>query len=244
MDNISIICVYNDQSSLTAHLLESLKKQTMDPELILLDNRKHEYASAAQALNAGAQKATKDYLVFMHQDVELEDPNTLSTIYQILQMYKKTVIGAAGIRIKEKGVFSNMTHGVDHHWAGANRVSEKTTVDALDECLIACPKDLLSEVHFDEIICNGWDLYGVDFCYQANLHRYEICVLPLCVWHVSPGKPRHAFYACARKMRKKYHHVLPYLQTCCITVPVSTKWYGSVLLYLLEGLHAIRGSKV
>ena len=66
---LSVICVYNNKQILESFLLESLKKQNINYELILINNVNNEFTSAAKALNYAATKATGDYLLFVHQDI-------------------------------------------------------------------------------------------------------------------------------------------------------------------------------
>ena len=68
---ISIICVFNDKKVLNECLLESLKNQTANYELILIDNTNRKFKSASEALNYGAKKAKGNYLMFVHQDMFL-----------------------------------------------------------------------------------------------------------------------------------------------------------------------------
>ena len=68
---ISVICVYNDEWILQNCLLKSLSEQKAVFELITIDNRENRFESAAEALNYGGKKAAGDYLLFVHQDVDL-----------------------------------------------------------------------------------------------------------------------------------------------------------------------------
>jgi hypothetical protein len=68
---ISVVCVYNDEGVLKANLLSSLKKQDAEYELILVDNTKGIFQSLPKALNYGGSEAKGQYLMFVHQDVEL-----------------------------------------------------------------------------------------------------------------------------------------------------------------------------
>jgi len=52
----SIICAYNNKEILEKFLHSSLEKQTQKYQLILLDNAKNQFKSAAEALNFGAKK--------------------------------------------------------------------------------------------------------------------------------------------------------------------------------------------
>ena len=66
----SIICVYNNEDILNSFLLKSLSYQTVDYDLILIDNRFHDFNSATSALNYGSKKAKGEYLLFCHQDIK------------------------------------------------------------------------------------------------------------------------------------------------------------------------------
>ncbi len=69
----SIISVYHNKETLEEDLLKGLKNQTTNYELILIDNTKGQFKSAARALNYGAKqiKSQSKYIMFVHQDVDL-----------------------------------------------------------------------------------------------------------------------------------------------------------------------------
>ena len=81
---ISVICVYNNKEILNKYLLKSLKIQTETHELILLDNIGGKFKSASEALNYGGKKAKGDYLMFVHQDVDLCSKTWLENVESIL----------------------------------------------------------------------------------------------------------------------------------------------------------------
>ena len=68
---ISVVCVYNNNTTLRSTLLKSLAKQTAEFELITLDNTANRFKSAAEALNYGGSKAKGAYIMFVHQDMWL-----------------------------------------------------------------------------------------------------------------------------------------------------------------------------
>ena len=76
----SVVCVYNHRKILHDCLLKSLKAQTVDYELILIDNRKKRFRSAAQALNYGGKRARGQYIMFIHQDMILKSEKVLQDI--------------------------------------------------------------------------------------------------------------------------------------------------------------------
>ena len=68
---ISIICIYNNRNILDNYLLKSLERHNTDYELILVDNTENKFTKAADALNYGAKNAKGEFLMFVHQDIDL-----------------------------------------------------------------------------------------------------------------------------------------------------------------------------
>ncbi|GAH67636.1 unnamed protein product, partial [marine sediment metagenome] len=81
---ISIVVVYNNKRILNDILLKSLKKQTAKFELIALDNTKGKFKSAAEALNQGGKNANGKYIMFVHQDIELDSDLWLKEVEKFL----------------------------------------------------------------------------------------------------------------------------------------------------------------
>ena len=95
---ISVICVYNDDWILQNYLLKSLSEQKAGFELITIDNGENRFASAAEALNYGGRKATGDYLLFVHQDVDLCSDSWLDSTENVLDTIPNLgVAGVAGV---------------------------------------------------------------------------------------------------------------------------------------------------
>jgi hypothetical protein len=107
---ISVICVYNDPDSLNKYLLPRLEQQTVPHEQILLDNSNGKFKSSAEALNYGANKAKGDYLLFVHQDVDLESNSWLGDAEKILDKLMHDEENQLGIA----GVAGMSIHGKNH----------------------------------------------------------------------------------------------------------------------------------
>lgn len=210
---ISVVCVYNNHEILDSCLLKTLKTQTYPYELILLDNQKGAYASAAIALNKGAVDAIGDILMFCHQDMRLESSDTLSLISKYFErLGENIVIGTAGkSQIIPDKTFSNMRHGIEKESrAGALAVEDFVDVDTLDECLFAISRNLYKKMQFDEKTCFGWHLYAVDYCLSVHTaFASRIFVVDLPVFHYSDAGSMNSFYfsilkRVCRKHRKQY----------------------------------------
>ena len=183
---ISIICIYNNGKILENTLLKSLKTQSDEYELILIDNTDGKFESAAKALNYGAKKATQDYLMFVHQDVDLLNTclDDIETI--ILSLNNLGVAGVAGYStIDNKHVMvSNIKDGYPPEDVGTN-INEPVEVQTVDECLFITSRSIFNQLEFDEKTCPDWHLYGVDYCLSTKNLEKSVYVIPIEIYHAS-----------------------------------------------------------
>lgn len=216
--DLSIIVIFNNKEKLEKELLNSLNKQNVCSELILVDNSEGKFKSASSALNYGASQATKTFLMFVHQDIIFEDESSLEKLFTFLKNHPDSVIGVAGKRFNEKKVYSNIKQGAKKDIFINGQFNEFIRVDCLDECLMMCSKCLYNQIKFDEEVCDAWDLYVCDFCFSAGLRGISIFCVDSEIWHTSLGNPKHAFYKCLKRICKKYKGRLSIISTCCTYV--------------------------
>ena len=80
----SVVSVVNDAGMAENRLLRGLTRQSVCHELILVDNSDHRFPGASSALNWGARRAKGDWIVFLHQDVELLAEDWLASAEEML----------------------------------------------------------------------------------------------------------------------------------------------------------------
>jgi len=171
---ISVVCVYNNELTLRNVLLKCLDKQTVEFELIALDNRCNRYKSAAEALNYGGSKARGDYIMFAHQDIWLGSSSWLEEVEGILLTIPDLgIAGVAGVSEKGKTQMERLKWSIDLYnevwWEGGdNRVQRPEEVQTLDECLLIVPRSVFARHQFDMDVFNGWDCYGADYCLSVK----------------------------------------------------------------------------
>jgi hypothetical protein len=202
---ISIICVYNNRNILEKFLLNSLKDQSFDYELILLDNTSGNFNSAAEALNFGGKNAKGKYLMFIHQDFELSSNTWLEDVENILSNLEN--LGVAGVAGKNsKKCISNIKEGFPPVLAGPIQITEPEEVLTIDECLIIIPKKLFNIIQFDEVCCDNWHLYASDYCLTVKKTGYKVYVLPMDGYHASSGNSfsGETYYPILKKLVKKH----------------------------------------
>ncbi len=202
---ISIVCVYNNKEILDKFLLKSLKNQSVEFELILIDNTKTKFKSAAAALNKGGDKARGKYLMFVHQDIDLLSYEWLENCESILNSLKNFAIaGVAGRSMDVTETLTNISDGIPLKTAGT-QIKIPTKVMTLDECLVVIPKQIFKKIKFDEEVCDNWHLYTVDYSLVAKTNGYDVYVIPLTLYHRSSGFSfSDEYYITLKKLLKKH----------------------------------------
>jgi hypothetical protein len=188
---ISIVCVYSNKELLNNYLLKSLIKQTVEFELIKIDNISGSFKSASEALNYGGNKANGKYIMFVHQDVELTSNAWLEDAEEILQSIPN--LGIAGVAGMDSKGNNNKDRGRNIIWHGkpavkwswCNPIHKPESVQTLDECLIIIPKSIFNVLRFDDKVCDDWHLYGVDYCLSAKKMGFEVNAIPMNIYHLS-----------------------------------------------------------
>lgn len=220
---ISVVCVYNDREIAEAYLLKGLKAQTADYEIILVDNTQKHFKSAPQALNYGGRRAKGNYIMFVHQDVIMKSSSSLHLIETTLEKLPSLgVAGAAGCKEGLAGTLSNMSHGTPPTPAGtAGAVAVPTRVQTLDECLIIVPRNIFDRLQFDEVACDGWHLYAVDYSLSVKMLGLDAYVVPVVAYHklgaIERGGNRlqRDYYEILKKVLKKHRDRYGVIFTTC-----------------------------
>ena len=172
-------------------LLKSLKAQTVEYEMILIDTATQGFQSAAQALNFGGNQAKGKYIMFVHQDVNLLSNTWLEDAEEMLDTIPN--LGIAGVvgSVEQGDSVSERTRNVITHGDAMERIgnpiSSPERVQTLDELLLIIPRDIFQRYQFDEYSCNNWHLYGVDYCLTMLTLKKGVYVIPLFVIHKSKG---------------------------------------------------------
>ena len=215
---ISIICIYNNHKILENNLLKSLKKQNTNYELILLDNIEDKYSSAANALNYGAENAKGDFLMFVHQDIDLLSDKWLENVEKILYSLKNLgVAGVAGFpeNMGKPVIVSNIKDGYPPEDVGIH-IDKPVEVQTVDECLFIVPRSVFKNIQFDETTCPNWHLYAVDYCLNIKKEGLSVYTLPCEIYHASRSYSFSGdYYTTLRHVIKKYGSSYNKIYTTC-----------------------------
>lgn len=215
--DLTLVCCYNNKKQLNEELINSLDKQNVSCDRVFIDNTHNRFSSAASALNYGASKVKTKYVIFLHQDVVFINNNSLEEIYKYIKEYDESIIGVAGVKLEEDGIFTNIVHGKNMQPAGNYTIKKPEKVIALDECLVGMNLNTYKRIKFDEINFDNWHLYVVDMCYNANINGLSTYVIPASIWHTSTGNVSHSFFIGVDRLRKKYKDKYNVIKSTCIT---------------------------
>lgn len=203
---ISIVCVFNNKEILDDYLVKSLKNQTVNYELINIDNTQGNFKSAAEALNYGGKQAKGKHIMFVHQDVDLSTNTWLEEVEKMLdELPNLGIAGVAGKSKNKEGVITNIKHDSPPRFAGKIQFEKPTKVQTVDECLIIIPKSIFTKLQFDENTCNDWHLYTVDYCLSVQKIGFNSYVMPIFVYHKSSGySMSEKYFVTLKKVLKKH----------------------------------------
>lgn len=225
---ISVVCVYKNKEILDKYLLRSLKNQTVDYELILLNNIQGKFNSASKALNLGGKKSKGKYIMFVHNDVMLSSDLWLEKVEKILD--KLPNFGIAGVAGKKnnRGVMTIIKHGNPAKYAGSITIKKSEKVQTLDECLVIIPRQIFKILQFDEKVCNDWHLFAVDYCLSAERLGFDSYVIPMFIYHRSAGYSMSEKYFVTlekvlKKHKKHYNQIYTTMGNWSTRYPVSIK---------------------
>ncbi len=258
----SVICVYNNVQIFHACLLKSLSEQKTDCEIIAIDNTKSQFKSAAEALNWGGARAAGDYLVFAHQDIDLCSDSWFDSIEELLESLPHLgIAGVVGVRerdptLKERiitltnqvgEVRSVISHGPQKGQVGIP-IQLPEPVQTLDECLVIIPKPIFNVSQFDDVTCNNWHLYAVDYCLSVKTRGFGVYVLPKHLHHQSKGlavksslqvltslgEYSEDYYLTLKRILKKHKNQYKWIHTSC------GSWSVAYPFTLQRASHAFR----
>ena len=222
MSEITIVCCYNNEN-IYNNFADTLKTQTCKYDLIGINNIGNKnFSSCASAYNSVLKQVRTKYVIFSHQDILLNEPDTLAKFLSYLeQIGQHDILGVAGVKFNESGVFTNILHRWNTtgeiSYAGDFRVRGSIMqCDTVDECFFGGLTEHFANNEFDEKICDNWHLYAADSCLHTK-QKYAggalICDIKLL--HLSSGNVSFSFHYGFYKLCRKYAKNFPLIKTTC-----------------------------
>lgn len=236
--SVSVICCYNDRRMFEEMLSRSLRLQTMDYELIGIDNTSGIFTCASKALNYGASVSSGKILLFIHQDMVM-GKDVLKDTISFLKSHETAIAGFAGQG--RNGTYTNILHGEGKKEAGSSCIHSFMEVETLDECGIALTKTLFCQLGgFSEEICEGWHLYAVELCLRARQSNIRSYVLPVEIYHRSEGTMDLSYLRTMDKIVQRYRRQYDMIFSTCSAY--STGYFRYSCSRLRKAAHIVARS--
>lgn len=185
-----------------------------DVEFFYFDNVGQNSQDGFSGINNAFNKVNGKYLIFCHQDILFKFDNIDKLDQCIAELESKdpswAVIGNAGK--KETGKI--VLRITDPHGENSNIGDFPEEVVSLDENFLILNRSLNLSTSVE---LNGFHLYGLDICRNANYLGYKNYVIDFHLWHKSGGKIDKSFvmaqeaYATLEHKRKNKNF---YTTTC------------------------------
>lgn len=209
----SLIVAVNDPRVLHGTLLQS-PALTEGCEVIL----KRFHTCAGKAYNEGIAQATREILVFAHQDVYLPESwlKNLAGAIRRLELFDPQwgVLGPVGVTGDERIAGHVYSTGLQDY-VGAPFGGFYPAM-SLDEMVLVLRRS--SGLRFDEAL-PGFHLYGTDICLEARRRGLSSYIVPAFCIHNSNGVARlpRPFWQAYLFLRRKWRSRLP-VATCCTRI--------------------------
>ena len=186
-NRIAIFTIVNKEEVFRG-FVDSLETQkNVSFELFPIMNCHGEYSSARHAYNEAATGKDFKYYVFSHPDIRFLDENALSDIIGYIDSLGSFgVAGVAGAVRENRGrkILTTILQGADKQSFG-EQVNKPEQVQTLDECMFFVDKDYFNQHPFSDT--EGWHLYSVEYCLDAEGNQMKNYVVPSRIWHLSAG---------------------------------------------------------
>lgn len=221
---MDIICVYNDKQMFEKTLVSSLKKQKSNHNIRLLsiNNENTVFTSMAKAYNAVIPYIKAEYVVFLHQDIRLENAYVIEKLLsEVSQLDKSSVWGVAGVKYPNKKTLYCCQDYLE--------------VDTLDECFFGMKKERFEQLLFNESICNDWHMYAVEMCIHNQLEKGKNYIIQADVSHLSMGCVTKKYIRTLYNLIDFYkENDLKYVWTTCAKVEIRKAYRLYIMLYMVK----------
>ncbi len=177
----------------------------------------HDALSLCEGYNRGISRAGGDYLIFSHDDIDIEAPDFAARLLTYLARFD--MIGVAGTTQLSGPTWQHAGWPHLYGQVGSPRATAAAVdiycwrltgqpvlnAEALDGVFLAARRCVVERVTFDERTFDGWHLYDIDFTYRARQAGFRIAICDdLFIVHQSRGSYGPEWKEYAQRFLDKY----------------------------------------
>lgn len=177
----------------------------------------HDAKSLCEGYNRGAARASGEWFIFCHDDIEILSADFRQKLKRHMQSFD--VFGVAGTDRVVNGLWSlagpPYIHGQIAHFhphsnefdvslfsAPARSVGK---IQAIDGLFIAARREVVEKVPFDQETFDGFHAYDTDFTFSAYLAGFRLGVAcDIAILHASVGNPDKVWQHYMQKFNRKH----------------------------------------
>lgn len=217
-----------------------------DCEYLVIDNSKENTTDAYHGYNQLIEKAKGRYIIFCHQDIQLNYSNRADLELRITEIEKMDNRWAVLSNCGATGILEYALRVTEGDGVERNTNNFPSRVNSVDEHFFLVKAS--TKVQFSKRL-NGFHFYGTDICLSAKKGGYTSYVIDFHLSHLGGGTVDEAFYKCKENLINEYAERLPglgWIQTTCARIYISdnqikNKIYNSNFPnYLVKKYHKIR----
>jgi len=203
-----------------------VKKSFSHPKTEFLIMENDNKMSLAEAYNKGLAKASNNYVVFMHDDLEINSTNMSHKINKLFEKFDDYgIIGVAGTTDLVNGTWweikKSMEGKMGHTQDGkkwTNKYSDEPYIDTLKDVVLVDGVFFIVDKRkikhtFDEDF-KGFHFYDIPFCITNYMDGVKIGVTTkFDLLHLSVGQTNEQWEENKKQFEEKYKDVLPIKMT-------------------------------
>lgn len=191
-------------------------------EFLFLDNSENNIYDAYCGLNILKKRASGQYIIFCHQDIEILANGFTQLNERITEITKLNLKWAVLSNCGAKKVKEYALCVLEGDGKDRNTKNFPMEVYSVDEHFFLIKNN--QELKFSEEKLEGYHLYGTDICLQAILHGYKCYAIEFKLKHYGSGNLNSAFYVTKQRLIQSYEKMidLGWVQTTCTRMFIST----------------------
>lgn len=242
---LSIITVMNNKKIFIEWLKKGLALQEdIKYELIVVNNKDNRYKSLGEAYTSGVEKATGEWLMFVHPDVCFLNNNTLKGFYDNIEKIEKSnnnirLWGVAGVEegsFQPKNFITSIVHGEDAEKNIDNfNGREYVIVQTVDACCFTIRKELFDKYGFSKKL-SGFHMFVEEFCIRIKKDGFDSAVIPIDLWHRSKGDSLDYTYFLAVFKLLRFYPDLKSFNTTTIQGNINIYYIAKLVYYEIKYL--------
>ena len=233
---VSIVCVFNAPDVLASCLKRSIdegRASAPRTQLIAIDNRHGEFATAGAALNHGAAEALNDVVVFVHQDVYLHSLSELErAAHELLLAPQIGVMGAVGID-RDGRILGRIR---DRVIGLGEPARSSSNVESMDEVLFMITRDRWQLEPLADDARLGWHAYAVEYSARMRSCGLRVVVRDIPLTHNSLSSNLRHLDVAHQCIGDRYPSLLPLRTTCGTIHPKGGGQYAAMITRRASGL--------